>query len=175
MCFNVENGTAYPLTKLLTPDMHLNETAYDEYGELYVGAQYLWNMFFDYAAYSSALIWMGLFGYSQIKSSFAKFLERQRSTKNGGGTKVTEQYPDQLNVLQRSYDEIPLWWFLALFLVSFVIMIAILATKQMFIPLWTYFVAIITGAIVVVPLGWLYALSNFQLVRLRSFLYLYAS
>jgi hypothetical protein len=40
-----------------------------------------------------------------------------------------------------------------------------LAAGQLFIPLWTYFIALATGAIVVIPLGWLYALSNFQLVR----------
>ncbi|POR34348.1 Oligopeptide transporter OPT superfamily [Tolypocladium paradoxum] len=158
-----KNGTAYPLTKLLTPDMRLNETAFEQYGELYVGAQYLWNKFFDYAAYSSALVWMGLFGYSEIKSSITKFLERHRSKKNGGGAKLSEQFTDQLNVLQRSYDDIPLWWFLALFLVSFVSMIAILATNQLFMPLWTYFVALATGALIVVPLAWLYSLSNFQL------------
>ena len=152
--------------------MHLNETTYEEYGELYVGAQYLWNSFFDYAAYASALVWMGLFGYSQIKGSFAKFLERRRGAKNGQRAKVTEQYPDQLNVLQRSYDEVPFWWFLALFLVSLVIMVAILASNQLFIPVWTYFVAIATGALVVIPLGYLFALSNFQLVNLPAFLHI---
>ncbi|KND89034.1 hypothetical protein TOPH_06336 [Tolypocladium ophioglossoides CBS 100239] len=118
------NGTAYSLTKFLTPDVHLNQTAYDEYDEIYVGAQYRWNMFFDYARYASTL----------INSSFTELLERQRSSENGGGTKVTEQYLEQLNVLQRSYDEIPYWWFSALLLVSFVIITAILATNQLFIP-----------------------------------------
>jgi hypothetical protein len=39
----------------------------------------------------------------------------------------------------------------------------ILGTGNLFIPLWTYFVAVATGVVVVIPLGWLYALSNFQL------------
>jgi len=153
--------------------MTLNETAYAEYGELYVGAQYLWNMFFDYAGYASALVWMGLFGYGQLKDALGKFLERQgRGSKGGDGsgrgraTKIAEQYQDQLSVLQRSYDEVPFWWFAALFAASFLIMVVITAKNLLFIPVWTYFVGIATGAIVVVPLGWLYALSNFQLVSL---------
>lgn len=117
-------------------------------------------MFFDYASYSSALVWMLLFGYPQIKNSFQKFLQRRKNKTSG---KVTEQYDDQINILQRPYDEIPFSWFLALFLVSFVIMIVIVAMGLLYIPTWTYFVAIATGAVVVVPLGWLYALSNFQL------------
>ncbi|PHH62444.1 hypothetical protein CDD81_7163 [Ophiocordyceps australis] len=184
------NGSAYPLRELLTPDMRLNQTAYDELGPLYVGAQYLWNMFFDYASYSSALVWMLLFGGDQLRASLGKFFQRQRrrqgpkqeakqapgagderdadapspeSTSSEAAPKITEQFQDQLNVLQRAYDEIPTWWFAALFAVSFVIMVVITARGLLFVPVWTYFVAIATGAIVVVPLGWLYALSNFQL------------
>ncbi|KID83678.1 Oligopeptide transporter OPT superfamily [Metarhizium guizhouense ARSEF 977] len=156
----LENGTRYPLSELLTPDMRLNTTAYAQHGDLYVGAQYLWNMFFDYAAYASALVWMALFGFRQVRASVEKFLERRTAR---DGRKVTEQYDDQINVLQRPYDEIPFWWFAALFAVSLVIMVVICARGLIFIPVWTYFVGIATGAVVVVPLGWLYALSNFQL------------
>ncbi|KAL7960154.1 OPT superfamily oligopeptide transporter [Trichoderma compactum] len=156
----LENGTSYPLTDLLTADAKLNETAYEQYGELFVGTQSLWSMFFDYASYSSALVWMLLFGWPQIKESFRKL--KERSTKKDSG-KITEQYKDQINILQRPYDEIPFWWFAALFLVSFVMLIAMVGKNLLFIPVWTYFVAIATGALVVVPLGWLYALSNFQL------------
>lgn len=37
------------------------------------------------------------------------------------------------------------------------------ASGHLFIPIWTYFVALATGAAIVTPLGWLYAISNFQL------------
>ena len=37
------------------------------------------------------------------------------------------------------------------------------AAGKIYIPVWTYFVALITGAVVVTPLGWLYAVSNYQL------------
>ena len=102
---------------------------------------------------------MLLFGWTQLRSSLTKFMERRRA----GSDKVTEQYPDQLNVLQRSYEEIPAWWFGALFAVSLVMLVAITAKGLIFMPVWTYFIAIFTGAVIVVPLGWLYALSNFQL------------
>ncbi|KAG6008283.1 hypothetical protein E4U21_004745 [Claviceps maximensis] len=161
----LENGTRYPLTSLLTPDFQLNQTALAQHGDLHVGAQYLWNMFFDYAAYSSALVWMALFGYPQIRASVQRFVERRRhrAGPDGRNLKVTEQYDDQLNVLQRRYDEIPFWWFAALFCVSMLIMVVICARGLLFVPVWTYFVGIATGAVIVVPLGWLYALSNFQL------------
>ncbi|KAF4543396.1 Oligopeptide transporter [Lasiodiplodia theobromae] len=155
----LENGTSYPTTSLLTPQVSFNETAYAELGPPFVSTQVLWNMFFDYAAYTSAIVWMLLFGWDQLRATFAKV--RERTTRRGA--RIQEQYDDQLSVLQRAYDEVPFWWFAALFAASFVSLVTIVACGQLFIPVWTYFVAIGTGAILVVPLGWLYALSNFQL------------
>lgn len=160
----LENGTQYPAEALLTPDIKFNETAYEELGPVYVGTQLLWGMFFDYAAYTSSIVWVLCFGYTQIKDSMTKLWQRRKS-----GTKISDQYGDQLNILQRAYPETPLWWFLALFAVSFVSLVSIVATNSLFIPVYTYFIAIITGAIIVVPLGYLYALSNYQLVSQPSF------
>src|ERR1700709_1196636 len=100
-----ENGTSYPILSLITNETTFNQTAYAEYGPIFVGAQQLWGMFFDYASFTSALFWMVLFGWPQLKSVWIKFRERQRS----GYTKsINEQYTDQLNVLMRSYKEVPL-------------------------------------------------------------------
>jgi hypothetical protein len=156
----LENGTSYPINDLLTPDITFNETAYEELGPLYIGTQMLWGMFFDYASYTSAIVWMALFGFSKIKDSFGKIWARRKS----GSLKISEQYDDQLNILQRAYPEVPFWWFFALFMASFVSLVAIVATDSLYIPVYTYFIAILTGALMVVPLGWLYAISNFQLV-----------
>ena len=148
------------MLSLITPEISLNETAYAEYGTVYVGAQLLWGTFFDYASYTSALFWMLLFGYPQIKSIVTKQWQRRRNQVDS----PTEQYDDQLNILMRSYKEVPLWWFMALFMCSFIPVIIMISAGQLYIPVWTYFVALATGALVVIPLGWLYALSNFQLV-----------
>ena len=126
-----------------------------------MGTQQLWNMFFDYASFTSAFSWVIFFGWPQLKAMWTKWQARRMS---GWKISVNDQYPDQLNVLMRAYKEVPIWWFIALFLCSFVPSVIILAKGYFFIPLWTYFIAILTGAVVVVPLGWLYALSNFQLV-----------
>ncbi|KAK2043417.1 OPT superfamily oligopeptide transporter [Colletotrichum somersetense] len=154
----LENGTSYPITKLLTPDVSFNETAYQEFGPPFVSTHVLWTMFFDYAAYTSAIVWAALFGYKTISASLKKMRQRMKS-----GAQISSQYNDQLSILQRAYNEVPLWWFLALFTASFISLVTITASGNMFIPVWTYFVAIATGAFLVVPLGWLYALSNFQL------------
>jgi len=106
-----------------------------------------------------------LFGYKEIAATVRKIVERIKSK---GSISVNHQYTDRLNVLQRSYAEVPLWWYLVLFLVSFVVVITILAKGLFFIPIWTYFIALLTGFLIVIPMAWLYAISNFQ-VAIGSF------
>jgi hypothetical protein len=131
---------------LVTPQATFNETVYAENGPIVVGAQYLWGVFFDYAAYTSALTWIALFGFSQIKGTVMKLRANQKKKNET----MNNQYDDQLNILQRSYKEVPLWWYLALFLSTFVVLITIFAKGLLFIPIWTYFIALATGAVVVI-------------------------
>lgn len=65
-------------------------------------------------------------------------------------SQINHQYEDRLNVLMRSYEEVPLWWYLVLFMCCFVTMITILAKGYLFIPIWTYFIALATGALAIV-------------------------
>jgi OPT family oligopeptide transporter len=155
----LENGTAYPVTELIGPDSSFNETAYEQYGPAFMGTQIIWGMFFDYASYTSALAWILLFGFPQLRAAVSKLKAR---AKTRGAQSINYQYTDKLNVIQRAYEEVPLWWYLALFLASFITIITILAAGYFFIPIWTFLVALLTGAVIVIPMGWLYAISNFQ-------------
>jgi hypothetical protein len=157
----VVNGDPYPVTDLITPQVTFNETAYQENGPIYIGLQTRWNMFFDYASYTSAISWIAFFGFSKIRSTLSKLKARRR--KSVKGETINHQYGDQLNILMRSYKEVPWWWPTGLFLVTFVVCMTIVGSGHLPIPIWSYFVAVATGAIVVIPLGWLYAVSNFQL------------
>ncbi|KAJ6032456.1 hypothetical protein N7540_003188 [Penicillium herquei] len=157
------NGTNYPTLEVLTPDFRLNETAYEQYGSVYMGLQNVWSTFFDYAKLPAAITWIATFGYAQLKGNLSKIvssLKERRSSENQG---IHYQYHDRLNVIQRQYEEIPLWWYLLLFLVAFVILITCISCGYLFIPIWTLFVALTSAAIFVIPFAWLYAISNYQL------------
>mgnify|MGYP002379115278 CR=1 FL=1 len=151
------DGKIYPSSKLLNPDYSLNLTAYEHYGPVHIGAQKAWNMFFDYAAYISGVTWVLLFGYENIAPTIRKLLAKR------GTVEVQPQRTDRLNRLQRNYAEVPTSWYVILFFVSFLTLMAIFASGQMFMPWWACVVALVMGSIIVTPLTWLYALSNFQL------------
>ncbi|KAF2475835.1 putative oligopeptide transporter [Lindgomyces ingoldianus] len=153
------NGTKYPVAELIGPNHTFNETAYQHYGPVYMGAQAIWSLFFDYSSYISAFTWMLLFGWDNIRGTMAKLRERAASR---GKDSINHFYTDRLNVIQRQYKEVPLWWYLALFVASFVTIVTILAKGYFFIPIWTFFVAILTSGFMIVPFSWLYSFSSFQ-------------
>lgn len=155
----LNNGTSYPTLELIAPGNTFNETAYEQYGPAFMGLQQRWAMFFDYASYTSAISWMLLFGWPALRATFGKVRARVKSR---GATGVNSQYNDRLNVLQRAYKEVPFWWYIALFAASFITIITILAKGLFFIPIWTFIVALIFAFAIVIPMGWLYAISNFQ-------------
>lgn len=160
----LNNGTRYPTNELLTDDLTLNMTAYNYYGPVHLGAQRAWNMFFDYAAYISGIVWVVLFGYDQMKNSLSVLRNTYTTgNQNGGFTSIHLQYTDRLNKLQSKYEEVPMFWYLILFIISFSTLMFIFLSGQMFLPWWCCIVALALGSIIVTPLSWLYALSNFQL------------
>ncbi|KAI8934413.1 hypothetical protein NX059_009148 [Plenodomus lindquistii] len=165
------NGTKYPTLEIINNVFTLNETVYEVNGPVYMGLQNVWATFFSYAKLLSPFIWMATFGASTIIATFRKNQQARRerkeaakqTTANGGHIpSIHHQYTYRLNVLQRSYKEVPGWWFGALFIVVLVITLAIVGSGHLFVPIWTVFVGLATGIVVVVPLGYLYAISNYQ-------------
>ncbi|CAH6723934.1 hypothetical protein CLIB1444_23S00738 [[Candida] jaroonii] len=146
-----ETGAKYPTNELLTPDLQFNQTAYEHYGPANLGAQRLWNVFFDYAAYVSGVVWVVMFGYERLVQSWKISRSKDKT------------YGDRLNKLAKNYDPIPMSWYYTLFGLSFGMLMIIFWSGQMFMPWWCCIIALILGSIIVTPLAWLYALSNFQL------------
>lgn len=157
----LSNGSIYPTDELLTPDFQLNTTAYELYGPVHLGAQRSWNMFFDYAAYMSGIIWICLFGYDQLRTSLSRVRETYEDTDISSSSHG--KYKDRLNRLYSNYEEVPHWWYFGLFVLSLICLANLYLTDNLFMPWWCVIVALMFGATIVTPLIWLYALSNFQL------------
>lgn len=184
----LSNGDHYPIEKLITDDLHFNRTAYRLYGPIFYGSQRLFNIFFDYAAYTSALLWLVTFGWKDLKvswvhiqkwasrhssfstkesvpllsdsSSSSTVLSADESAKHDG---ESSQYRDRINKLYSAYEDIPDWWFIALFLLSFATLSCVTYSGYVFMSWRTYIVALVVGAVIVTPMAYLYASSNFQL------------
>ncbi|SSD60829.1 related to sexual differentiation process protein isp4 [Saccharomycodes ludwigii] len=167
----LQNGTKYPTSEILiyskhgsTQQVSLNQTKYEELGPIFIGAQNAWIMFFDYAAFISSFTWIALFGRKQLVANFHKLkVIFKKNSSRKPSDNINLQYSDRLNKIQSKYEEVPFWWFAILMATTFIILIVIFALNEMFIPWWSYFVALGIGSLIVIPLSYLYAISNFQL------------
>ncbi|KAG0024539.1 hypothetical protein BGZ82_010426 [Podila clonocystis] len=144
------NGTRYPFREL-TIGGHFNETRFHELGNVYMSTYNLWGIFFGYATFLSAFVQIFLFGRKKIWSTIQLLRQKKR-----------HGFKDRLNVLMAEYDEVPLWWYLILFLCCFTTMIILIFTQDLYLPWWTYIVGVVLGALTVVPMGFIYAVSAYQ-------------
>ncbi|KAH6887606.1 OPT oligopeptide transporter [Thelonectria olida] len=150
-----KNGSIYPVESLIYTDssgtQHVNETRYEEIGLAYSGAQYTWQIFMWYASYISSFVWCGLF----LGPKLARLWKARRNL-NG-------YHKDRLSEIIRQYGEITKWEWVALTVVPISMLLGIVASKSIWMPLWTYFVALGFGAAAMLPMSFVYAVSGFSI------------
>lgn len=61
----------------------------------------------------------------------------------------TRLHNDKLTLLMEAYPKVPLWWNAVLFLIPAAVIIALAATGVLYLPLYTVFIAIGFGALIV--------------------------
>ena len=70
--------------------------------------------------------------------------------------------PDIHLKLMRKYKEAPEWWFLAVFVVSFVCGLVAALAWDTHLPWWAYILCILIGAVLFTPVGVVQAISSQQ-------------
>ncbi|CAG8387696.1 unnamed protein product [Penicillium salamii] len=137
-----KNGSVYPLNDLIYVDssgmQHVNGTKYDEVGLAYSGAQYTWQIFMWVASYMSSYIWCALFF----------------------GPKIHKMWKARKQSAAYHQDKLREWTVLTL--VPFFMLLGIVVSKAIYMPIWTYFIALGFGAAAMLPMSFVYALSGFS-------------
>ncbi|KAJ6577596.1 OPT oligopeptide transporter protein-domain-containing protein [Mycena capillaripes] len=149
------NGSRYPTAKLMNADYTINEELFAEIGAPKMSAQLRWGYFFSqvalYTAYLGAFVSLCLFQGPLLWKTFKSIRTGQRL------------YNDKLCQLMEPYPKVPLWWNIILFLIPSAVIIALAATGKLYLPLYTVFIALGFGALIVVPMAYIYAVSGYQI------------
>ncbi|OHF00492.1 OPT oligopeptide transporter [Colletotrichum orchidophilum] len=150
-----KNGSSYPFASLIYTDssgvQHVNETAYHEVGLAYSGAQYTWEIFMWYASYISSFVWCGLF----LGPKVAKIWKARKAE--------GEYHQDRLSRIIQQYPGLTLWEWGLLTIIPIGILLVIVATKSVWMPTWTYFVALGFGGAAMLPMSLVYAMSGYSI------------
>lgn len=147
----LRNGSVYPTQELLINGGDLNEVLFDEIGPPMMSAQLRWQYFFSYVAYIGSFVSCMLFQGPQLWSVF------RQQWKSG------RVYNDKLTQLARVYPQVPLWWNLVLFGVSAAVLIVLTATGVLYMPIYMLFIGLAIGGLIVLPMGFIYAVSGYQM------------
>ncbi|KAF9903593.1 hypothetical protein EC991_003505 [Linnemannia zychae] len=145
------NGTKYPFGELTDKHGVFQPQAYERLGNVYMSTFNLWGIFFGYATFLSAFVQIFLFGRKKIWSTIQHLRQRKQHS-----------FKDRLNVLMSAYEEVPLWWYIMLFVCCTATMLFLIHTEDLYLPWWTFIVGLIFGGLTVVPMGFIYAISAFQ-------------
>ncbi|KAG8899425.1 hypothetical protein FRC00_001436 [Tulasnella sp. 408] len=143
-------ATPYDIDRIITPDMTLNATAYNEYSPLYLSATYAMTYLIAFMLSTAILV--------------HTFLYHGRAMWNGLRKLKTED-EDIHAKLMRNYPEVPDWWYGAMFVVFFLfsigaVLVAAPQIKDVDTPVWALFLAVILPIIYVVPSAYVYAMTG---------------
>ncbi|KAF8148789.1 OPT oligopeptide transporter protein-domain-containing protein [Mycena galopus ATCC 62051] len=146
----VANGSLYPTAELMNPDYTLNQELFDIVGPPKMSAQLRWGYFFSYTAYLGAFVSLCLFQGPMLWKTLKAYRAKERA------------YNDKLCQLMEPYPKVPIWWNIALFVIPSAVIITLGATGKLYLPIYTVFIALGFGALIVVPMAYVYAVSGYQ-------------
>eukprot|EP00271_Cylindrocystis_brebissonii_P011566 TRINITY_DN29430_c0_g1_i1.p1 TRINITY_DN29430_c0_g1~~TRINITY_DN29430_c0_g1_i1.p1 ORF type:complete len:768 (-),score=99.45 TRINITY_DN29430_c0_g1_i1:1441-3744(-) len=142
-----ETGKRYPTLKLLTPDLTLNVTRYEELGQPHLSVFFALGYGFGFAALTATIVHVALWnGPDIVRQSFAA---------------ANEDKPDvHVRLLQR-YAPIPLWWYIALSIISMGLAFLLLGVWREFQLEWYGLIAAVAlSAFFTLPIGVIAATTN---------------
>ncbi|KAH6896503.1 OPT family small oligopeptide transporter [Thelonectria olida] len=140
-------GQKYNTSIILTPDFTFNQTAYEEYSPLMLGAAFSLTYGMGFAGLTSTLAHVALFYGSDIVAR----------------TKDARKEPADVHLkLMRKYKEAPEWWFAAIFVVSFVFGMIASQVWETHLTWWAYIICIFIGVFFILPVGIIQAVTNQQ-------------
>lgn len=142
-------GQHYNVSKIITPDFLFDLEKYEAYSPLYLPAAYSVSYFAAFASLSALVVHCYLFYGSDIVRQWKA--SRSESHRATGDVHVR---------LMRRYDEVPMVWYAAIFLVCLVVALYVVSTAEVALPWYGLLLALSICAIFFIPMGIINAIAN---------------
>lgn len=140
------NGSSYDIHKIMTDDQHLDPAKYNEYGPVRMTFQFAISYGIGFAAIITLLVYIALHYGPEI-------YQRLRQSR---------QMEEDIHMrLMRHYNEVPHWWYIVLFVLTFTTSIIICEVYHMM-PWYWVIISTVVPLIFTIPIGIIQAISNQQ-------------
>ncbi|KAK0551491.1 hypothetical protein OC846_003269 [Tilletia horrida] len=140
-------ATPYSTKEVFTADGHFNATAYNEYSQQFLPVVTMINFGLQFASVASI--------FSHVFMYFRHDLARQWKAS------LKEEADIHARLMSR-YKEVPNYWYLATFLISFALALATILAWPTTLPWWGLVIALLISAVFTLPCGIITAITNLQ-------------
>ncbi|KAH7922259.1 OPT oligopeptide transporter [Leucogyrophana mollusca] len=141
-------GAEYNVTAILNPDMTFNATAYEAYSPLFLSTTFAVSYGLSFASITATIMHAVLFFRKQIWTQSRRSMHEQ----------------DDIHArLMSKYRQVPDWWYVVMFVVTFVMGIIVIEVWPTNFPVWGFVVALLIAFFYIVPIGMIQAITNQQI------------
>ncbi|CAG8768512.1 12100_t:CDS:10 [Gigaspora margarita] len=146
-----KDGNIYNQTRIIDPVTDsLNVVAYENYSSVYMSAIFAINYGYYFMQFPATICHVILFHGKELWNRCMKTREEEKET-------------DIHCKMMKIYPEVPFYWYGAIFFIMLAIAISLGYTTGVNLPWWGVLLAIIIAASMVLPIGIIQAISNWQL------------
>ncbi|KAE8216747.1 hypothetical protein CF327_g119 [Tilletia walkeri] len=141
-------GSPYSTKEVFTAEGTFDAVAYNNYSQQFLPVVSMLNFGLQFASVASI--------FSHVFMYFRKDLHRQWKAS-------LKEEPDIHARLMSRYREVPNWWYLATFLVSFAMALVAILVWPTRLPWWGLVIALLISAVFTLPAGLITAITNLQI------------
>ncbi|KAI1488116.1 OPT oligopeptide transporter protein-domain-containing protein [Biscogniauxia mediterranea] len=141
-------GAAYNVSRILTPEFRLDESAYQAYSPLFISTTFALAYGLSFAAITALIVHTYLYHRKTIWAQYRN---------------STKEKPDIHMKLMRKYKEAPSWWYTTLFLIVLALSLVSVLWYPTNLTWWAFLLAVGISFVFSLPIGIIQAVTNHQI------------
>ncbi|TEB27919.1 small oligopeptide transporter [Coprinellus micaceus] len=140
-------GRIYNVSAIVTPDATLDKEAYKAYSPLFLSTTFILSYGLSFLSITSTITHAIIHFYKPIRLQLGRSLREQ---------------PDVHARLMSQYPQVPEWYYVILFAITFAFACICVSVWPTGLPIWALVLSLLIAVIYVVPIGMIQAITNRQ-------------
>ncbi|SRR5258706_759850 len=138
-------GNVYNISRILTPEKHLNVTAFEEYSDIYITPPYLMFVLITFVLSTCIITHTALYHWRTLWNAMRS---------------IDPEDEDIHARLMKVYPEVPKWWYWGILVFFFLVAVVAVERWPTDVPVYSLIVAVAVPAIYVIPGGLIFAVTG---------------
>ena len=138
-------GQVYNISRILTPEKHLNLTAFEEYSDIYITPPYLMFVTITFVLSTCIITHTALYHWRTLWNAFRS---------------IDPEDEDIHAKLMKVYPEVPKWWYWTILVFFFLIGVVAVERWPTGVPVYSLIVAVAVPAVYIIPGGLVFAVTG---------------